>query len=379
MRSIALNEGTELAEIRVEGLSKQFGGKRAVDDLNLKIEDKEFVVLLGPSGCGKTTTLYMMSGLERQTYGHIFFDGTLVDGLPPEKRDIAMVFQSYALYPHMTARDNLAFPLKIRGWSKEDIERQVKKAAEMLRIEEFLHRKPHTLSGGERQRVALGRAIVREPKAFLLDEPLANLDALLRTSMRVEIRKLHDELGITFVYVTHDQVEAMTMADKIAVMKDGRLQQFSAPHETYSSPANDFVASFLGNPPMNLIDGVLENAGGRISFRSEGFNWNIGAGEPSRFEQLFGTDVILGIRPEDISVSDEEKTSIQGIHSRIYMVEHLEPDCVLTLEIPGQENLMKARTKMSDEHKLRVGQFVSLEFLSDRVHLFEKKTGKTIM
>ncbi|MGE5576921.1 MAG: ABC transporter ATP-binding protein, partial [Syntrophothermus sp.] len=247
-----------MAKVVLEHLNKKFGNVTAVNDANLEIKDKEFVVLVGPSGCGKSTTLRMVAGLEEITEGNIYIGDTLVNDVPPKDRDIAMVFQNYALYPHMDVYNNMAFGLKLRKFPKAEIDRRVKEAAKMLGIENLLDRKPKALSGGQRQRVAVGRAIVREPKVFLMDEPLSNLDAKLRVQMRAEISKLHNRLQTTMIYVTHDQTEAMTMGDRIVVMKDGLIQQVGAPLEIYDHPVNVFVAGFIGSPSMNFINAVLE-------------------------------------------------------------------------------------------------------------------------
>src|SRR5215216_3019232 len=282
-----------MAGITIERVSKVYGdGTLAVDDLNLAVEEGEFVVLVGPSGCGKTTALRMVAGLEEITDGSVHVGDTLVNDLPPKDRDIAMVFQNYALYPHMTAFDNIGFGLKMRGVPKREIERQVTRAAKVLGLEEALRKKPRTLSGGQRQRVAMGRAIVREPRAFLMDEPLSNLDAKLRVSMRAELAKLHERLGVTTVYVTHDQVEAMTLGERVAVLRGGVLQQVDTPQELFRRPANLFVAAFIGSPSMNLVDAHVE----RERVRFAGFDVALPESSPVRGLEA---KVILGIRPTD--------------------------------------------------------------------------------
>jgi len=290
-----------MARIRFDKVTKRYGDVAAVDRLELEIRDREFLVLLGPSGCGKSTTLNMIAGLEDLTDGDIWFDDQIVNFMPPHKRDVAMVFQSYALYPHKTVRENIAFGLKMRRHPPAEVEARVREAAERLAITPLLDRRPHQLSGGQRQRVALGRAMVRQPAVFLMDEPLSNLDAALRITMRAEIKQLHRSMGTTFVYVTHDQAEALTLADRIVVMKDGVVQQIGSPDAIYEQPRNLFVASFLGNPPINLIEGLLESGDGGPCFR----RGDAAIALPERVAAALGTagagPLILGIRPEDVS------------------------------------------------------------------------------
>ncbi len=275
-----------MAKVLMEKLNKHYGEVKAVKDLDLEIPDKEFVVLVGPSGCGKTTTLRMVAGLEDITAGDIYIDDKVVNHLPPKDRDIAMVFQNYALYPHMTVYQNMAFGLTLRKFPKAEIEQRVKEAAEVLNIGELLQRKPKALSGGQRQRVAVGRAIVRKPKVFLFDEPLSNLDAKLRVQMRVELKKLHERLQTTIIYVTHDQVEAMTMGDRIVVMKDGLKQQVGPPLELYFKPANKFVAGFIGSPAMNFIEGDLLSEGGGFYFQAAGMKLRVPKEKAGQLRQL---------------------------------------------------------------------------------------------
>src|SRR5437899_1301138 len=292
-----------MAQVVIRNLNKKFDGVHAVNDVNLQIRDKEFMVLVGPSGCGKTTTLRMVAGLESITSGRILIDDKVINHLPPMDRDIAMVFQNYALYPHMSVYDNMAFGLKMRKFDRADIAKRVQDAAEILGIQELLKRKPRQLSGGQRQRVALGRAIVRHPQVFLFDEPLSNLDAKLRVQMRVELKKLHDRLGTTAIYVTHDQVEAMTLGDRVVVMKDGLVQQVGEPLELYNTPANRFVAGFIGSPAMNFATGTLAASNGRLWAEAPGLR--IGLPEPSahRANGRDGAKATVGIRPEDIHVA----------------------------------------------------------------------------
>jgi multiple sugar transport system ATP-binding protein len=289
-----------MAKVLMEKLNKHYGEVKAVRDFDLEIPDKEFMVLVGPSGCGKTTTLRMVAGLEDITSGNIYIDDLVVNHLPPKDRDIAMVFQNYALYPHMTVYQNMAFGLTLRKFPKDEIQQRVKEAAEILNIGELLERKPKALSGGQRQRVAVGRAIVRKPKVFLFDEPLSNLDAKLRVQMRVELKKLHERLKTTIIYVTHDQVEAMTMGDRIVVMKDGLKQQVGAPLELYFRPANKFVAGFIGSPAMNFTEGDLLSEKGELFFQAKAFKLRIPEDKAAKLKAYPEKGVIFGIRPEDL-------------------------------------------------------------------------------
>jgi multiple sugar transport system ATP-binding protein len=293
-----------VAQIELDKLTKVYGdGTRAVSDLDLAIGDGEFVVLVGPSGCGKTTALRMIAGLEQITDGTVRIGGEVVNALPPKDRDVAMVFQNYALYPHMSAYDNMAFALKMRGVARAEIERRVGSAASVLGLAEVLGKKPRTLSGGQRQRVAMGRAIVREPQAFLMDEPLSNLDAKLRVEMRAEISRIQRDLGVTTIYVTHDQVEAMTMGDRVAVMRGGHLQQVASPQELYDRPANLFVAEFIGSPAMNLVRATLARTDGTVQVRFADVGLTVPDGVHSARPALTsyeGKQVVVGIRPEDL-------------------------------------------------------------------------------
>ncbi|MDY0303790.1 MAG: sn-glycerol-3-phosphate ABC transporter ATP-binding protein UgpC [Sphaerochaeta sp.] len=294
-----------MATVQLKNITKVYdGGVKAVDSVNIDIEDQEFVVLVGPSGCGKSTTLRMVAGLEDITSGELYIDGKLVNDVPPKDRDIAMVFQNYALYPHMTVYDNMAFGLKIRKFPKEEIDQRVREAAKMLEIEELLDRKPKALSGGQRQRVAVGRAIVRQPKVFLFDEPLSNLDAKLRVQMRAEISSLHNRLKATMIYVTHDQVEALTMADVIVVMKFGVIMQIGGPLELYNEPANKFVAGFIGSPPMNFLETVVEADGSDIYVNEGTFRLKVNAAQKKLLTPYVGKSVTFGIRPEDVVFSN---------------------------------------------------------------------------
>ncbi|PIS29196.1 MAG: glycerol-3-phosphate ABC transporter ATP-binding protein [Candidatus Marinimicrobia bacterium CG08_land_8_20_14_0_20_45_22] len=292
-----------MANIELKNLTKVFGKETTViKNLNLTINDGEFYVLVGPSGCGKSTTLRIIAGLEEATEGEVYIDGKLVNNVAPKDRDIAMVFQNYALYPHMTVYENMAFGLKLRNISKSEIDKRVKETAEILELTNLLKRKPKQLSGGQSQRVALGRAIVRNPKVFLFDEPLSNLDAKLRLQMRTEIKKLHQQLKITMVYVTHDQVEAMTMGDRISVMKDGLVYQVDSPLELYRKPADIFVAGFIGNPSMNFVHGVIKMENGLLLDEGQ-CQIQIPTDHPQQLEEFIGREIVMGIRPEDIHLA----------------------------------------------------------------------------
>lgn len=312
-----------MAEVKLIEVSKVYDGKvLAVDKANIDVEDREFVVLVGPSGCGKSTTLRMIAGLEDITSGELYIDGKLVNDVPPKDRDIAMVFQNYALYPHMTVYENMAFGLKIRKFPKEEIDQRVKEAAKILDIEELLDRKPKALSGGQRQRVAVGRAIVRKPKVFLFDEPLSNLDAKLRVQMRAEISSLHNKLKATIVYVTHDQVEALTMADKIVVMKLGVIQQIGAPLELYNDPKNKFVAGFIGSPPMNFMEVEIVKKDDGLYADEGSFSLKLLPSQNKKLAAHAGKRVTMGIRPEDITFAETQIPG-QTINGVVTVVEPL--------------------------------------------------------
>ncbi len=312
-----------MAAVSLQNICKIYdGGVKAVDNVNIEIEDKEFVVLVGPSGCGKSTTLRMVAGLEDISSGTLTIDGKVMNDVPPKDRDIAMVFQNYALYPHMTVYDNMAFGLKIRKLPKEEIDQRVREAAKLLDIEALLERKPKALSGGQRQRVAVGRAIVRNPKVFLFDEPLSNLDAKLRVQMRAEISNLHNRLQATMIYVTHDQVEALTMADKIVVMKLGVIQQIGGPMELYNEPDNKFVAGFIGSPPMNFITVGVEKDGDKVYLRSASFTLDVTDAQAKFLSPYIGKKVTFGIRPEDVEFSHTQQKG-KTINGNVSVVEPL--------------------------------------------------------
>ena len=361
-----------MAKVVLENLSKNYGDVVAVDNVNLEIEDGRFVVLLGPSGCGKTTILNVVAGLLDPTEGAILIDGLDVRYIPAHRRNMAMVFQSYALYPHLRVRDNLAFPLRMMKMSKAEIEEKVLWAAEALNIEELLARRPRELSGGQRQRVALGRAIVREPWAFLLDEPLSNLDAALRVEMRAELKKLHRRLETTMIYVTHDQVEALNMADEIALLKAGVLQQYASPYSVYHEPANTFVAQFVGTPPMNLMPGALEQENGRLCFRYGNFVVEPPPEQRQILEKETREKVILGIRPEDVIVKpsgDED-----GHLSKVLLLEPYGADQVL--ELAFEDISLMART--ASTFRVDMGDETRVEMREDKLYFFDAESQLAI-
>jgi multiple sugar transport system ATP-binding protein len=371
-----------MAEIKLEHITKRFGNVLAVNDLNMVIADQEFVVLLGPSGCGKTTTLRAIAGLEHPEEGNIFIDGKRVNALSPADRDIAFVFQFYALYPHLTVYDNIAFPLKAVKVPKSEIQKRVAEVAALLRIENMLERKPRQLSGGEMQRVALGRAMVRRPKAFLMDEPMANLDAKLRVDMRSELKRLQRELGTTTIFVTHDQVEAMSMADRIAVMHQGVLQQIGTPQEVYNQPKSLFVAGFMGSPAMNLIHGEIQSQNGRpvLHLTHTGIGLELSDQRIAQVHQEAKTkELVFGIRAEHIRVSKE---AIDGkITASVHLVESLGSVNIVDIflgENPetGDAILLRARTHPA--FQVVTGQPVWLDFDERHIHLFARHTEKAI-
>ena len=366
-----------MADVTLRHVYKVYdGGVRAVNDFDLEIKDKEFVVFVGPSGCGKSTTLRMIAGLEEITAGQLYIDGELMNEVEPKNRDIAMVFQSYALYPHMTVYENMAFGLKLRHTPKDEIDRRVKAAAEILEISELLSRKPKALSGGQRQRVALGRTIVRHPKVFLLDEPLSNLDAKLRVSMRSEITKLHEKLETTFIYVTHDQTEAMTMGNRIVVMKDGFIQQADTPITLFEDPCNLFVATFLGSPQMNIIDAELFLDGKTLKAKLNDCDDMIVTFPEIKAKQLaskeyIGQKVLLGIRPEHVR-------PMQGdLHTFIEVVEHLGDESILYAKMENRKDPFIIKIPFNS--KIHANVDINVEFNMEHVYLFDKDTHKAIM
>ena len=366
-----------MADVTLRHVYKVYEGSvRAVNDFDLNIKDKEFVVFVGPSGCGKSTTLRMIAGLEEITAGQLYIDGELMNDVEPKNRDIAMVFQSYALYPHMTVYDNMAFGLKLRHTPKEEIDQRVKAAAEILEISELLSRKPKALSGGQRQRVALGRTIVRQPKVFLLDEPLSNLDAKLRVSMRSEITKLHEKLETTFIYVTHDQTEAMTMGNRIVVMKDGFIQQADTPITLFEDPCNLFVATFLGSPQMNIIDAELFMDGKKLKAKLNGCDDMVVTFPEIKAKQLasasyIGQKVLLGIRPEHV------KPNQGDLNVYIDVVEHLGDESILYTKMKNRKD--QFIIKIPFNSKIRANEDTKVEFDMNHVYLFDAESHKAIM
>jgi multiple sugar transport system ATP-binding protein len=370
-----------MAGVRLENIYKKYPGtdKASVTDVNLDIKDKEFLVLVGPSGCGKSTTLRMIAGLEEISEGKLFIGDRLVNDVAPKDRDIAMVFQSYALYPHMNVYQNMAFGLKLRKFKKADIDKRVREAAKILDIEHLLDRKPKALSGGQRQRVALGRAIVREPQVFLMDEPLSNLDAKLRGQMRAEISKLTKRLETTTIYVTHDQIEAMTMGDRIVVMKDGFIQQTDSPEQLYNHPVNIFVAGFIGAPSMNFISGTLTEQGGSVKFKAAGVDVAVPEGKSAvlRSKGYIGKEVILGIRPEDLH---EEPVFLEAspntiVNANIEVAENLGHEMYLYLNGIGTDTVI---ARVDGRSGLRDGASVKLALDMNKVHLFDKESELNI-
>ncbi len=366
-----------MARVDLRNVGKVYpGGVQAVRDASLTVEDKEFVVLVGPSGCGKSTALRMIAGLESVTTGEILIGEECVNDAAPKDRDIAMVFQNYALYPHMTVYKNMAFGLTLRRFPRKEIKARVAEAAEILGIEHLLNRKPKALSGGERQRVAVGRAIVRQPKVFLFDEPLSNLDAKLRVQMRAEISKLHRRLRATMIYVTHDQVEAMTMGDRIVVMREGAIQQIAPPMELYNRPANTFVAGFIGSPPMNLVDGVLEAANGSLRFhRAESrLSLTVAPEHQAALERYTGRPVSLGVRPEHIMGPAEAAANGDSFSARVDVVEPMGAEINLYLDTGGA--MLTAR--VGPGARCAPGEERTFNVAMDRVHYFDAAAGDAI-
>ncbi len=378
-----------MASLSLRNVYKKYpGGVVAVSDFNLEIKDKEFIILVGPSGCGKSTTLRMVAGLEEISSGEVYIGDRLVNEVAPKDRDIAMVFQNYALYPHMSVFDNMAFGLKLRKTSKDEIRRRVEEAARILDIEHLLERKPKALSGGQRQRVALGRAIVREPKVFLLDEPLSNLDAKLRAQMRTEISKLHQRLGTTFIYVTHDQTEAMTMGTRIVVMKGGFIQQVDTPNNLYLYPCNLFVAGFIGSPQMNFIECLLLKEGEDffVEFGSEDTKTRAGVkfkiklpaskNKDNRLEPYVGKEIIMGIRPENVhNEEDLIKANPDGVvDASVEVTELMGAETYLYMNCEGQP----INARVAPTNTARPGDQIKIAFETAKIHLFDKDTELTI-
>jgi multiple sugar transport system ATP-binding protein len=359
-----------MAQVVIRNLNKKFDETHVVKDVNIEVRDKEFVVLVGPSGCGKTTTLRMVAGLESVTSGNILIGDKVVNDLPPMDRDIAMVFQNYALYPHMSVYDNMAFGLKMRKFAREEIATRVKQAADILGIEPYLQRKPRQLSGGQRQRVALGRAIVRHPQVFLFDEPLSNLDAKLRVQMRVELKKLHERLGTTAVYVTHDQVEAMTLGDRVVVMRDGWVQQIGEPLELYNEPANRFVAGFIGSPAMNFADVAVSEADGALWIANDGLRMKVPGPLKQRLARYAGKPLTFGIRPEDLHLTNGADANDLSLDAMVEVIERLGSEILLDVTVGPSQMVASVdptvRTKVHDRVRLTANP--------DRMHFFDTET-----
>ena len=375
-----------MAQVKLEGVGKVYPGDvTAVTDFNLDVADGEFVVLVGPSGCGKSTTLRMIAGLEEITTGNITIDDRLINWVSPKDRDIAMVFQNYALYPHMNVYDNMAFGLKLRKFSKSEIQQRIHETAQMLDLQDLLSRKPKQLSGGQRQRVAVGRAIVRQPAAFLFDEPLSNLDAKLRVQMRFEIKRLHSQLKSTMLYVTHDQIEAMTMGDRIVVMNEGLIQQVSDPITLYDRPENKFVASFIGMPPMNFFSGQIQSMGPELNFvTAEGVQLTIPPSSMS--EQLThyqGRNLTAGIRPEDLEISISDFGD-NGISGQVDVIEPTGSEILVYVTINSTEQTVVCR--VDSGQKCSIGDYVALilplshktESAKQYLHFFDNETGQRL-
>ncbi|OZM79113.1 ABC transporter ATP-binding protein [Pseudonocardia sp. MH-G8] len=360
-----------MAQVRLENVRKSFGDAVAVQDLSLTIEDREFLTLVGPSGCGKSTTLRMICGLERASGGEVYFDDQPVGYLPANKRDVSMVFQSYALYPHKTVAENIGFALRMLRVPKSEIESRVRATARSLSIEHLLGRRPKELSGGQRQRVALGRAIIRDAGAFLLDEPLSNLDAQLRVDMRAELKRLHADLRRTFIYVTHDQVEAMTMSDRIAVLKDGVLQQCAPPEEIYRRPATMFVASFMGSPAMNFLPGTAADDAGTRMLRGASFEVPLPADAAAAAERHPTGRLVLGVRPEDVLLA----RSGEGLPGTVFVTEPLGADVLVTVDL-GAGALVKARVPAP--FRAATDSPITVTLRPDRLHLFDEETGTAV-
>lgn len=365
-----------MASVTFKNVYKRYGDVTAVNNLNIEVGDKEFLVLVGPSGCGKTTALRCLAGLEEISDGEILIGDRVVNDVAPKDRDIAMVFQSYALYPHLSVYDNMAFGLKLRKVPKDEIKRRVNEAAEVLGITDFLNRKPRQLSGGQRQRVAVGRAIVREPKVFLFDEPLSNLDAKLRVAMRAEISKLHQRLQTTFIYVTHDQTEAMTMASRIAVINKGILQQLDSPQNLYDKPNNLFVAGFIGSPAMNFFPGKLRKDGGKLVVDTGDFAVAIPAKNAKPYEGHAGKDIIFGIRPENVHDADfvPPNIDVEKVQVKVDVTELMGNEIFLYL-VSGKNTFVG---RVDPRSKLRVGQQVQVAFDMDSIHIFDAVTEQAI-
>ena len=368
-----------MASVQLKNIKKTYGnGITAVNDFNLEVADEEFVIFVGPSGCGKSTTLRMIAGLEEITDGELYIDGRLMNDVAPKDRDIAMVFQNYALYPHMTVYDNMAFGLKLRKVPKAEIDQKVKEAARILEIEHLLDRKPKALSGGQRQRVAMGRAIVRNPKVFLMDETLSNLDAKLRVQMRVEISKLHERLHATIIYVTHDQVEAMTLGSRIVVMKDGLMQQVDSPVKLYNAPQNLFVAGFIGSPQMNFVDAVAQKEGNDVYLTFYGEKVKLPADKAKKLidGDYIGKEVVMGIRPQDIHETDAALAQFADstITAKVTICEMLGSEMNLYFTVEDSDMIAVVNPRV----QVKADDMVKLAIDNTRIHVFDKETENVI-
>jgi multiple sugar transport system ATP-binding protein len=363
-----------MAQVTLKDLNKKYDEVHAVKDVNLTIRDKEFMVLVGPSGCGKTTTLRMVAGLEEISSGEISIGDRVVNDLPPKDRDIAMVFQNYALYPHMSVYDNMAFGLKMRKFAKTEIAKRVQDAAEILGIQELLKRKPRQLSGGQRQRVAVGRAIVRHPQVFLFDEPLSNLDAKLRVQMRVELKRLHERLETTAIYVTHDQVEAMTLGSRVVVMRDGWVQQVGDPMEIYSRPQNRFVAGFIGSPAMNFVPVTVTESNGAVYAETGGIKVKVPGDRAPRLGAYKGQMVTLGVRPEDLRPGSSSDSADLAFDAVVDVVEPLGAEILLDVSVAGQSVVARVDPTV----QARPHEKIRLALVPDRIHFFDAKTEAVI-
>ncbi|MBK8703523.1 MAG: sn-glycerol-3-phosphate ABC transporter ATP-binding protein UgpC [Saprospiraceae bacterium] len=364
-----------MASIRFEKVSKNFGKVNVIKDVDLEIRDKEFMVLVGPSGCGKSTLLRMIAGLEEISSGQLWIADKIVNDLPPKDRDIAIVFQNYALYPHMTAYDNLAFCLKISGLDKKTIREKVMEAAHILEIEPLLDRKPKAMSGGQRQRVAIGRAIVRNPKVFLFDEPLSNLDAKLRGQMRLEIARLHQKLQTTVVYVTHDQVEAMTLGDRIAVINKGEIQQIDTPYNLYNHPKNRFVAGFIGSPPMNFVEGAIGKGENGLFFKDKSNALVAQLGKRQALEAYIGKEITMGIRPEHIHARPEkDRSNYASFEADIQLVERLGYESFAFAQLQDVQFTARLSADEAVDPPCKMTLWIDLE----KIHFFDNETGEVV-
>ncbi|MEP6926286.1 MAG: sn-glycerol-3-phosphate ABC transporter ATP-binding protein UgpC [Ginsengibacter sp.] len=369
-----------MAEVTLQNISKVYddvdkkrGRKKAIEDISFTVHDKEFMVIVGPSGCGKSTLLRMIAGLEDISEGTLAIDGKIINDLSPRDRDIAMVFQNYALYPHMTVYDNMAFGLKLKKFSRSEIKERVMQTAKLLEIEDELYRKPKTLSGGQRQRVAIGRAIIRRPKVFLFDEPLSNLDAKLRSQMRIELQKLHREINATMIYVTHDQTEAMTLGNRIAVLNKGQLMQLDTPLQLYKHPDNRFVAGFIGSPTMNFIKGILKKNGGNFFLEvSTDYTIPVGSEIPAPFENKIGKELEIGIRPENIIISDQKDISTDESLLEVMAYENMGNEQLVYLSLKSQTLI----ARRSAQDSVEIGLKFFVRFPADKLIFINPENGE---